>query len=76
MDDIANSVDPEEKQHKAAFHQGLHCLLRLQQNATDMKNILALTPKITKWNTPYLLHLYVSENPSEYKALINQIPLQ
>ena len=28
---LANSVDPDEMQHHAAFHQGLHCLLRLKQ---------------------------------------------
>ena len=51
MGDITNSENPAEMQHDAAFHQGLHCLLRLQQNATDIKNILALTPKRAKWNT-------------------------
>ena len=25
---LANSEDPDEMPHKAAFHQGLHCLLR------------------------------------------------
>ena len=25
------SEDPDEMQHNAAFHQGLHCLLRLKQ---------------------------------------------
>ena len=25
---LANSVDPDEMLHKAAFHHGLHCLLR------------------------------------------------
>ena len=24
---LANSEDPDEMQHDAAFHQGLHCLL-------------------------------------------------
>ena len=61
MGDIANSEDQEEMQHDTAFHQGLPCLLRLQQNATDIKNILDLTTKRAKWNTLYLLHLYVSE---------------
>ena len=31
MGTLANSEDPDEMQHKAAFHQGLHCLLRLKQ---------------------------------------------
>ena len=28
---MANSEDPDEMQHNAAFHQGLHCLRRLKQ---------------------------------------------
>ena len=35
MGTLANSVDPDEMQHKAAFHQGLHCLLQL----TDISGI-------------------------------------
>ena len=31
MGTSANSEDPDEMQHNAAFHQGLHCLLRLKQ---------------------------------------------
>ena len=31
MDTVANSEDPDEMPHKVAFHQGLHCLLRLKQ---------------------------------------------
>ena len=31
MGTLANSEDPDEMQHKAAFNQGLHCLLRLKQ---------------------------------------------
>ena len=29
MGTLANSEDPDEMQHNAAFPQGLHCLLRL-----------------------------------------------
>ena len=28
---LANSEDPDEMLHNAAFHQGLHCLLRQKQ---------------------------------------------
>ena len=31
MGALTNSEDPDEMQHKAAFHQGLHCLLRFRQ---------------------------------------------
>ena len=29
MGTLANSEDPDEMPHNVAFHQGLHCLLRL-----------------------------------------------
>ena len=35
MGTFANSEDPDVMQHNAAFHQGLHGLLRLKQNVTD-----------------------------------------
>ena len=31
MGTLANSEDPDEMQRDAAFHQGLHCLLRLKR---------------------------------------------
>ena len=31
MGTLANSEAPDEMQHNAAFHQDLHCLLRLKQ---------------------------------------------
>ena len=31
MGTLANSDDPDEMQHDAAFHQGLHCLQTLKQ---------------------------------------------
>ena len=31
MGTLANSEDPDEMQQYAAFHQDLHCLLRLKQ---------------------------------------------
>ena len=31
MGTLANSEDPDEMQHNAAFHQGLHCLLSFKE---------------------------------------------
>ena len=31
MGTVANSEDPNEMQHNAAIHQGLHCLLKSKQ---------------------------------------------
>ena len=41
MGTLANSEGPDEMQHNAAFHQGLHCLLRLKQpSGTEVHHIL------------------------------------
>ena len=39
MSTMTNSEDPDEMQHYAAFHQGVHCLLRLIQHL-GQKNII------------------------------------
>ena len=31
MGTLPNSADPDEMQHAAAFHQDLHCLLKVKQ---------------------------------------------
>ena len=33
MSTLANSEDPDEMLHNAAFHQGLHCLPRQKQSS-------------------------------------------
>ena len=33
---IANSEDPDEMQHNAAFHQGLHCLQTILHTADKL----------------------------------------
>ena len=33
MGTLANSEDPDEIPHNAAFHQGLHCLIRHNQSS-------------------------------------------
>ena len=40
MDTLANSEDLDEMQHNAAFHQGLHCLLRLKQSSETVLIII------------------------------------
>ena len=46
MGTLANSEDPDEMQHNAAFHKGLRCLLRLKKpSRTEIhhSNILPVT---------------------------------
>ena len=38
MGTFTNSEDPDEMQHNAAFHQGLHWLLKLKRSL-EKKNI-------------------------------------
>ena len=43
MGNLANNEDPDEMLHKAAFSQGLHCLLRLKLE--DLK-VLKCSPDL------------------------------
>ena len=44
MGTFANSKDPDEMQHNAAFHQGRHCLLRLKQpSGTEIPHTFELS---------------------------------
>ena len=71
---LANSEDPDEMQHNAAFHQGLHCLLRLKQHSETKihHNLETFTCDRLKYtmNSPRLT-VSIWENPSEYKGLSN-----
>ena len=41
MGTLANNEDLDEMQHYAAFHQGLHCLLRLKRpSGTEIPHYL------------------------------------
>ena len=59
MGTSANSGDPDELQHKAAFHQGLHCLLRLQHSGTEIHHHNLETLKIQNGQYPLLMYQYV-----------------
>ena len=43
---MANSEDPNEMPHNAAFHQGLHCLLRQNLSSENLLKIIACDPSI------------------------------
>ena len=68
MGTLANSEDPDEMQHIAAFHQGLHCLLKLKQpklpsgtEIHDNSANLPVTLKCAQWAVPNLLYQYIWE---------------
>ena len=59
MSTFANSEDPDEMQHNAAFHQGLHCLKRFK-GSSDKKKIFEnhnLRPRYVQWTIPSLFVL-------------------
>ena len=59
---MANSEDPDEMPHKAAFHQVQHCLLR--QNGSSEKDFLIITcnPSIYTMEHPDLTVSNCMEN--------------
>ena len=59
MDTLANSEDPDEMPHNAAFHQGLHCLLRRNQSSnTIFLKIIICDPSIYTMDDPGPIKLY------------------
>ena len=76
MRSLANSADPDEMQHNAAFHQGLHCLIRTKQSSGtgiyhNLENSMCDFLKYTMGSAIFL-YQHVWENSSEYKELVDQ----
>ena len=69
MGPLANSEGPDKMQHDAAFHQSLHCLLRIKQPlGTEIHHELEKStcgPFKYAFIIVYFLHKYVWDNPSE-----------
>ena len=58
LDNLKISEDPDEMPHYAAFHQGLHCLLRQNrssQNNTMNSEIISCDPSMYTMDHPYLI---------------------
>ena len=66
MGSLANSEDPDEMQHNAAFHPGLHCLLRLKRSSekTIEFNLKIITcdppPPLSIYNEPSQNYCFIS----------------
>ena len=75
MGTLANSEEPDEMQHNAAFHLGLICWLRLKQSSGKEihHNLENSTEDPLKYTigSP-IAYQYLWENPSEYKGLIQK----
>ena len=70
---IGQTADPDEMQHNAAFHQGLHCLLRLikQPSGTEMHhNVESSTcgPLKYKWGNSHEYVLKIHQNVKGYSV--------
>ena len=72
MGTLVNSEDTDEMHHNAAFHQGLHCLLRLKPpSGTEILNYLENSTcdlLMYTMGSP-IASICTWENPSEYKRL-------
>ena len=76
MGTLAKCEDPDEMQHNVAFHQSLHCLLRLKQpSGTDIHNLENSTSgplKCTKGSpNTYCINVYrkIHQNTKGYFLL-------
>ena len=61
-----NSEDPDEMSHNAAFHQGLHCLLR-QTKTFSVKEIQYFLEIITCGPSIYI-YIYTMDHPEFIKS--------
>ena len=67
MGTLANSEDPDEMLHNAAFQQGLHCLL-LQKPSSEIEiqcylEIIKCDPSTYTMDHPSLFYQTIMKNP-------------
>ena len=80
MSTFANSEDPDEMQHNAAFHQGLHCLFSLKRSSDKKKTIFFenhnLTPletvKVKKIFRQKIQYFFENHNLTSLDIISNQ----
>ena len=59
METLADIEDPDEMQHNAAFHLGLHCLLRLKQpSGTEIHHNLENSKEHNWQSHTYCINMY------------------
>ena len=79
MGTLANSEDPDEMQHNAAFHQGLHCLLKLKPpSVTEIHHNLVTfscdSLRYTKGNPIFILSICMGKSLAfESQTSINKL---
>ena len=58
---LANSEDPDKMQHNAAFHQGLHCLVR-SNHLEGQRNVIIKQDQTLLWTCVAGAHLQCVNN--------------
>ena len=62
---LCQTEDPDEMLHNAAFHLGLHCLLRLKESSDKKKSIyleiITCDPSLYTMNHPKFIVTYQVE---------------
>ena len=76
MGTLANSEDPDEMQHNAAFHQGLYCLLGFKEPSGteicvhhNLENSTCYPLKCTMGSPKHIVSICIWGNPLKYKGL-------
>ena len=80
MHTLANSKDQDEIPHNAAFHQGLHCLLRQKQSSEReiqyILEIITYDPSIYALDHPKLILSNYKEESIVHKGPIQLLNMQ
>ena len=63
---LTNSEDPDETLHNTAFHQGLHCLLRLERYPIVLEITITCDPSICAMDCPAFIVCNFMENSIGY----------
>ena len=75
MHPLANSEDPDEIPHNAAFHQGLHSLLRQEQSSEKeiqyFLEIITCDPQYIQWTIPSYLYQTRRKNPIVHEGIMD-----
>ena len=66
---LTNSEDPDEMLHNTAFHQGLHCLLRLERNSIVLEITITFHPSICTMDRPAYIVSDFMENSIGHKRV-------
>ena len=69
MGTFSSSIDKDEMSHYAAFHQGLHCFVKVKQSSGTEMDHSSEMQNFDRFNSKMGYSILIEKNPSEYKGL-------